>query len=146
MSFTYEYPRPAVTADILLFTGKKGQYTVLLVKRKHPPFQNQWALPGGFINMDETLLQAAGRELEEETGIREIELKPFRIYDKPDRDPRGRTITQVFYAFLDNPPSDAFAGDDAAELGWFVVKDLPALGFDHKQIIEEAVAVLGKPL
>ncbi len=138
MTYTYEFPRPAVTADILLVHRNGQKATVLLVRRKHPPFQGQWALPGGFMNMDETLRQAALRELREETGIRLSGLEPFRVFDEPGRDPRGRTITLVFYAFLDEIPAGAAAADDAAELSWFSLDNLPALAFDHSEIIDLA--------
>ncbi len=137
MVYTYEYPRPAMTADILLFHRQEGKMKVLLVQRKHPPFKGKWALPGGFMNIDETLHAAALRELKEETGIEQMDLQPFRVFDEPGRDPRGRTVTLVFYGFTDSIPENAIAGDDAASLDWFEVDDLPELGFDHEKIIAE---------
>ncbi len=144
MSYTYEYPRPAVTADTILFHRAGDVVSILLIRRKHPPFEGQWALPGGFMNMEETLEQAARRELEEETNIRVHELIPFGVFDKPDRDPRGRTITRVFYGFIENKPENAAASDDAGELSWFSIDKLPELAFDHAKIIASAVKeVLG---
>jgi len=143
MSYTYEYPRPAVTADIMLFRRNGDSMSVLLVRRKNPPFKDKWSLPGGFMEMDETLETTAHRELKEETGIETDHLTPFHVFDQPGRDPRGRTITLVFYAFLDKQPTDAAAGDDAASLSWFDLQNLPELGFDHSKIISLAVDELG---
>lgn len=140
--FTYEYPRPAVTADCLIFGSEAGRARkVLLIRRKHDPYQGCWAFPGGFLNMDETLEQCARRELAEETGItsplRLEELKSFSIVD---RDPRGRTITVAFLAMADLaslPP--ARGGDDASEAQWFDLDQLPALAFDHDEILRCAL-------
>lgn len=135
--YTYDYPRPALTADIILFLRSESPVHVLLIKRKYPPFKDCWALPGGFMDMHETLEQAAIRELEEETGIVVKELLQFKTFDKPDRDPRGRTISTVFYAFLQEKPA-AKASDDASELLWYSINKLPELAFDHKDILTEA--------
>jgi 8-oxo-dGTP diphosphatase len=136
MSYTYNYPRPAVTVDALLFY--KDERKVLLIQRKHEPFMNSWAIPGGFVDENETLETAALRELKEETSISGVQLLQFRAYGNPGRDPRGRTISVVFYAVLDYKP-EAMADDDAKDFGWFSVKELPAMAFDHKQIITEAL-------
>ncbi len=135
MSFTYKYPRPALTADVLLFHNENGRVSVLLVRRKFPPFEGRWALPGGFMNLDETLENAARRELQEETSIIVNDLIPFHVFDEIGRDPRGRTITLTFYALLSEKPAAAMAGDDASELKWFDLDDLPGLAFDHRKII-----------
>ncbi len=135
MSFTYKYPRPALTADVLLFHSENERVSVLLVRRKFPPFEGKWALPGGFMNLDETLKNAARRELQEETSIIVNDLIPFHVFDEIGRDPRGRTITLTFYALLSEKPSAAMAGDDASELKWFDLDDLPGLAFDHRKII-----------
>ena len=132
--FTYHYPRPAVTVDILVFSGNQ----ILLIKRKANPFRDRWALPGGFIEMSERLEEAAIRELREETNIDVDHLIQFRTYDTPDRDPRGRTISIAFYTFLTNIPLGHKAGDDAKELQWFPITDLPPLAFDHDKILSEA--------
>jgi 8-oxo-dGTP diphosphatase len=131
--FTYQYPRPAVTVDAILFSARNS---VLLIERGSEPFKGKWALPGGFIDMDETLEAACRRELEEETGLRVGVLKQFKAYDAVDRDPRGRTISVIFYAFL-KEESIPSAGDDAQNAKWFLISKLPDLAFDHQQIIEE---------
>lgn len=142
MPFTYEYPRPAVTSDIILFHKEHEIIEVLLIRRKYPPFLDLWALPGGFIEMHETLEQAAIRELEEETGIVINKLEQFKTFDKPDRDPRGRTISTVFFAFLDKKPDSIMASDDASDIGWFRSDRLPDLAFDHNDILREAIKQL----
>lgn len=131
--YTYQYPRPAVTTDAIVISKRKS---VLLIERGREPFQGKWALPGGFIDMDESLEIACQRELKEETGLKVGELKQFKAYGAIDRDPRGRTISVLFYAFLDEEPVP-LAGDDAANARWFPLDQLPELAFDHQQIIEE---------
>jgi len=131
--YTYQYPRPALTVDAIVISPLK---LVLLIERGREPFKGKWALPGGFINMDETLEIACRRELEEETGLRVGELKQFRTFDAVDRDPRHRTISVLFYSFLEEELVP-LAGDDAAKAQWFSLNHLPELAFDHQQIIEE---------
>jgi 8-oxo-dGTP diphosphatase len=138
MPYSYEYPRPAIATDIILTAKIKQIPYLLLIQRKNPPFQHQWAFPGGFMNMDERLYETAVRELEEETGIALKELTFFGLYDKPDRDPRGRTIGIVYYAVLPqliNPNH----GDDAENAKWFPLTELPPLAFDHSQIIQDFI-------
>lgn len=135
MKHCYDYPRPAVTADIIILKKSNDQQFVLLIERKHPPFEGMWALPGGFLEMDETLEAAALRELQEETGITGIELKQFHTFSKVDRDPRHRTITTVFIGFTDDNISIE-AGDDAAKAQWFSLDKLPPLAFDHEEVME----------
>ena len=131
--FTYQYPRPAVTVDAIIVSKQK---TVLLIQRGREPFKGNWALPGGFIEMDEELETACRRELEEETGIRIKALKQFRAYGAVHRDPRHRTISVLFYAFVDKEIITR-AGDDAARADWFPIAQLPELAFDHQQILED---------
>ena len=131
--FTYQYPRPAVTVDAVLISPRNS---VLLIERGKEPFKGKWALPGGFIEMDEELETACRRELEEETGLRVGELKQFRAYGGVNRDPRHRTISVLFYAFTDDELL-ACAGDDAAKVQWFSINQLPELAFDHRQILDE---------
>jgi 8-oxo-dGTP diphosphatase len=133
MTYTYQYPRPAVTVDAILISPKKS---VMLIERGREPFIGKWALPGGFIEMDEELETACQRELEEETGIRIKEMKQFRAYGGVHRDPRHRTISVLFYAFTDDEMV-AIAGDDAAKARWFPIDQLPELAFDHQLILEE---------
>jgi 8-oxo-dGTP diphosphatase len=135
MTYIYNYPRPAVTADIIILKTIKDKQFVLLIERKHPPFEGMWALPGGFLNMDETLEEAALRELQEETGITGIELKQFHTFSKVNRDPRHRTITTVFIGYTDDSISIE-AGDDAAKAQWFSIDNLPPLAFDHGEVME----------
>lgn len=131
--YTYPYPRPAVTVDAILISPEKS---VLLIERGREPYKGKWALPGGFIGMDEPLEVACRRELQEETGLRVGELTQFRAYGAVDRDPRGRTISVIFYAFT-GEELIASAGDDAANARWFPLDQLPELAFDHQQILDE---------
>lgn len=131
--YSYHYPRPAVTTDAILVSP---QNTVLLIERGREPYCGAWALPGGFINMDEELECACQRELQEETGITVEGLRQFKAYGGVNRDPRHRTISIVFYAFT-NSELVPLAGDDAANAGWFPIADLPELAFDHGLILEE---------
>lgn len=131
--YTYKYPRPSVTVDCILISQNNS---ILLIQRGGEPFKDKWAIPGGFIEMDESLEVACYRELEEETGIKVKKLTQFKAYGAVDRDPRGRTISVVFYSFTDNEV-EAKAGDDAANAQWFQLDKLPELAFDHQQIIEE---------
>ena len=137
MSYTYEYPRPAVTADVVAIT-KEAEPKVLLIQRGFAPFKGCWAFPGGFMNMDETTEQCAIRELEEETGLALSTMTQIGAYSKVDRDPRGRTITVAYLAVLDKP-LDMIAQDDAAKAKWFPIKELPPLAFDHADIMTDAI-------
>lgn len=136
MSYTYEYPRPAVTADCVVIT-KEAEPKVLLIQRGNEPYKGCWAFPGGFMNMDETTEQCAIRELEEETGLKIDEVKQIGAYSRVDRDPRGRTITVAYLAFVDSPV-EVNGQDDAAKAEWFALSNLPELAFDHEEIMEEA--------
>ncbi|MCK9401069.1 MAG: NUDIX hydrolase [Bacteroidales bacterium] len=135
MNYTYDYPRPAVSADIALFRHEKQSLHILLIQRKNPPFQGMWALPGGFMEIDETLEETATRELEEETGLKNVELKQFKTFSQVDRDPRTRIVTTVFFGIVPPENSVATGGDDAESAEWFNVDDLPPVGFDHARII-----------
>jgi len=139
--YRYEYPRPAVTADIAVLRLDELP-ELMLIQRKDPPFEEMWALPGGFMEMEETLEEAARRELKEETGIRAGELIRFDTYDKPGRDPRGRTITQVFVMIWKQEMGLPKAGSDAARLQWFGLNKLPELAFDHKQIVADVIGMI----
>jgi 8-oxo-dGTP diphosphatase len=138
MAYCYDYPRPAVTVDIVITCKEMGISWLLLVQRKNPPFEHKWALPGGFIEMGEKLIQAAERELKEETGLSEVPLEQLKVFDKPDRDPRGRTITFVFYGFAGNKRIAIEGGSDAEDARWFDLEKLPPLAFDHDEIIDYA--------
>jgi 8-oxo-dGTP diphosphatase len=143
MNYCYEYPRPAVTADIVVIKTIDNLQEVLLIERKHPPFEGMWALPGGFLNMDETLEEAAMRELQEETGITGIKLEQLQTFSKVDRDPRHRTITTVFIGYTNESTTEPEAGDDAANAQWFPLDDLPPLAFDHEEVMEKVKEKFG---
>lgn len=136
MSHTYKYPRPAVTVDTIIIRSACKEPELLLIQRLNPPFQNQWAIPGGFVDMDETVEQAAARELKEETGLSGIILNQFKTYSAVNRDPRGRTISIVFVGIAPSS-SNAVAGDDAKNAQWFKPNNLPKLAFDHELILTE---------
>ena len=139
MTYTYKYPRPAVTADCVVIT-KEEQPKVLLIQRGADPYKGSWAFPGGFMNMDETTEQCAIRELEEETGLRVSDVHQIGAYSKVDRDPRGRTITVAYLAIIDEPVQ-VTGQDDAANAEWFPLSALPELAFDHAEIMQDAVRV-----
>lgn len=136
MAFTYDYPRPAVSADCVVITSEKKP-KVLLIQRGNEPFKGQWAFPGGFMNMSETTEQCAIRELEEETGLKVNEIRQIGAYSKVDRDPRGRTVTVAYLVIIDKAEA-VKGGDDAAEAQWFPLSDLPKLAFDHEEIMNDA--------
>jgi 8-oxo-dGTP diphosphatase len=135
MEHTYPYPRPSVTVDMLIFVKNPENIHVLLIKRGSSPFKNSFALPGGFMDMEETLEEAAHRELKEETGLMIEHLEELKTFSKLGRDPRGRTITVVYYAVLEGKCPAIVAGDDAKSAKWFPAHSLPALAFDHNEII-----------
>ena len=139
--FTYDYPRPCVTVDVVIVT-REARPRVLLIRRKNAPFAGAWALPGGFIEMDETLEASARRELAEETGVRTGKLVQLATFCDPGRDPRGRTISVVYLARVHPKQLKPRAADDAAEVGWFALDRPPALAFDHRQILARARAYL----
>lgn len=127
-------PSVAVAVDLVIFTVREGSLQVLLIERGIPPFQGQWALPGGFVLERETLEAAARRELEEETGIRDVYLEQLYTFGDPDRDPRGRTIAIAYYALT--PPTEPRAATDAAKAAWHPAAHLPKLAFDHAKILK----------
>jgi 8-oxo-dGTP diphosphatase len=137
LNFSYEYPRPAVSADIAVFRKTGQSLEVLLIQRKNPPYQGMWAFPGGFLEIDETLEETAARELEEETGLSNVELEQFKTFSNVDRDPRTRVITTVFYGMVPIENSYAKGSDDAEKAEWFSVDKLPQLGFDHGEILRD---------
>lgn len=143
MPYTYQYPRPAVTVDIIIIINTAQGKKILLIQRGIEPFQGKWALPGGFVEIDETLKQAAIRELKEETGLDNISLTQFKTFGDPNRDPRHRTISIVFYNTQKSESNlKPIAGDDASNVKWFHISDLPDLAFDHNRIINEAIKFL----
>jgi len=135
-----------VTVDIVIFTLKAGSLQVLLVKRGVAPFEGQYAIPGGFIRGDESLEEAALRELHEETGVRNVFLEQLYTFGDPQRDPRGRVITVAYYALIASDKLSLVAGADAAEAQWFPASSVPPLAFDHKSILDYALERLRNKL
>ena len=131
-----------VTVDSVVFRSHPGnKFSVLLIKRKNPPFKNKWALPGGFVENHEEIKNAAQRELKEETGIKTDQLKQFYTFGTPDRDPRSRTISIAHYCILDSGNNDIPKADsDANKASWFKLDDLPELAFDHQEILKLAIS------
>ncbi len=142
MRYTYKYPRPAVTVDCVVFGLDEGALKILLIKRNSPPFEGCWALPGGFVDANETLDNAARRELEEETGLREVFLEQLYSFGNPGRDPRGHTVSVAYYALVRQDRHTPQAATDASEAEWFLANRLPQLAFDHDKIIEVAMTRL----
>lgn len=130
-----------LTADICVFTMNNKHLHVLLVCRKKEPFRGCWALPGGRQNPEETLDDCATRELQEETGLKQVNLRHFANFSKPGRDPRGRTVSAAYIAWADNSVN-IIPGSDASATKWFPVNSLPQLAFDHDQILKSAMKVL----
>ena len=139
MIYTYAYPRPAVTVDIIVTKNINNINHILLIERKNQPFKNMWALPGGFIDIDEEIEFAAYRELQEETSLSDIELIQYQTFGKIGRDPRGRTISIIYYGSLQNKNQTIEAGDDAKKAQWFPLDNLPELAFDHIEIIHQFI-------
>ncbi len=136
--YSYKYPRPALTVDALVYTLENNTLYVLLIRRGIEPFLDKWALPGGFVNMNELLETACKRELKEETGLETEKMQQFKVFDAIERDPRHRTISIVFSAMLDER-KEVKGGDDAAHAEWFPVNSLPEMAFDHREIIEQFI-------
>lgn len=138
MVYQYKYSHPAVSADVVIFTIREKQLKVLLIGRGAEPFKGQWALPGGFVQIDESLDDAARRELEEETGVTGVYLEQLYTFGAPERDPRERVITVAYYALIPSDKLRLQAASDAEAVGWFSLKDLPDLAFDHAEIVAMA--------
>jgi len=137
MSFTYKYPRPAVTVDAVLFSKQNNEWHVLLIQRKNEPFQNCWALPGGFLDENESPAIAVARELEEETTLTNIELQELGFFGEPKRDPRAHTVSLVYWSIVDANTLTPTAADDAKDIKWQPLAELPQLAFDHNKVISE---------
>ncbi len=138
MAYTYRYPHPAVTTDIIIFTIRQDELKVLLIKRALPPHKGAWALPGGFIEMEESLEEGARRELQEETGVSAAYLEQLYTFGQPARDPRERVITVAYYALIPSDELEPKAASDAESVSWFGMKELPDLAFDHQEILKMA--------
>lgn len=142
--YTYEYPRAAMTADSVIFGFDGQNLKILLIRRGIEPFKGKWALPGGFLRMDETIEQCALRELKEETSFEQAYMEQFGVFSDIDRDPRGRIITTAFYALVRR--QEVIGGDDAAEARWFGLDEIPNLAFDHDRILRVAMQRLREDL
>jgi 8-oxo-dGTP diphosphatase len=140
--YSYAYARPALTVDVVVFALDEEDLQVMLIERDLPPFAGQWALPGGFVRVEETLEQAAIRELQEETGLRDIFLEQLFTFGALERDPRERIVTVAYYALVNLAGHNVLASTDARNAAWFPVSDLPTLAFDHAQIVDAALARL----
>ncbi len=140
---SYKYPRPAVTVDVVVFGYDGGpDLRLLLIQRGSDPFRGQWALPGGFVEMEEDLETSALRELEEETGVKDLFVEQLYTFGTPGRDPRGRVISVAYFALVNLTDHPAVASSDAAEAEWYPLNELPELAFDHADIIDKATSRL----
>ncbi len=139
MSYTYEYPRAALTVDCVVFGLDEQELKVMLIQRGLPPFEGKWALPGGFVRLEETLDRAARRELEEETGLSEIFLEQLYTFSEVDRDPRERVVSVAYYALVNLSDHNVHAATDARDAAWFGIHDVPSLAFDHAEILRAAL-------
>jgi len=139
--YCYEYPRPAVTVDLVVLAHRAGELVVLLVKRGRDPFAGSWAIPGGFLDIDEGIEVGVRRELAEETGLDlSVSVSFLGVFGTPGRDPRGRTISLVHVAYLPGEPPAVKGGDDAAEAGWYpALPDDLTLAFDHDAILRRGL-------
>jgi 8-oxo-dGTP diphosphatase len=142
MPFRYEYPRAALTVDCVVFGLDEGDLKVLLIQRGLDPFKGKWALPGGFVRVDETLDTAAARELEEETGVRDVFLEQLYTFSAVKRDPRERVISVAYYALVNLADHATRAATDASDAQWFPAAKPPRLAFDHDEILNTALTRL----
>lgn len=138
LKYCYKYPHPAITADAVVFGFDGRDLHILLVERGLEPYKGSWALPGGFMRIDETVEQCAARELREETGVTDVYLEQFHTFSGVARDPRERVVTVAFFALVRESDYRLIAGDDAARASWFEPDELPPLAFDHHDIIDKA--------
>lgn len=141
-TYTYDYPRPAVTADSVVFCNDSDGLSVLLIERANDPFKGCWAFPGGFMDMEENAEDCAKRELKEETGMEVRSLEYLGTFSEVNRDPRGRTITIAYYAVVEK--SDVIGADDASQAKWFPIDSIPSLAFDHDKILRMALEEIKK--
>ncbi len=138
MSYTYKYPRPAVTADCVVFGLDDADLKILLIRRANTPFKGQWALPGGFAVVGESLEDTARRELQEETGLQNVFLEQLHTFSHPDRDPREHVVTVAYFALVNLFAHSVHASSDASDAAWFCIDDVPKLAFDHDEILKVA--------
>src|SRR5712691_1996506 len=142
MPHTYKYPRPALTVDCVVFGYDEGELKLLLIERGLEPFKGRWALPGGFVRVDETVDAAARRELQEEAGLTNVFLEQLYTFGAVDRDPRERVVSVAYYALGKLSQHEAKAATDAANARWFPMSKVPKLAFDHGDILSMALARL----
>ena len=135
-----------VTVDLVIFALRDSELHVLLIRRGLPPFEGSWALPGGFVRDGESLEDAARRELQEETGVRDVYLEQLYTFGDPERDPRGRIVTVAYYALLTGEVAPLVAGTDAGEAQWMRARKHPPLAFDHERILAYALERLANKL
>jgi 8-oxo-dGTP diphosphatase len=137
---SHPYPCPALTVDVVIFTLRENRLHVLLVKRVEEPYSGMWALPGGFVRMEESLEEAVCREMEEETSLKQAYFEQLFTYGDPQRDPRGRVVTVAYFALIpSDSPVCAEGGRDSSQAGWFPLENLPHLAFDHADILSYAL-------
>lgn len=141
-TYTYDYPRPAVTADSVVFCNDSDGLSVLLIERANEPFKGCWAFPGGFMEMEEDAEDCAKRELKEETGLEIRTMRQLGAFTDVDRDPRGRMVSIAYYAIIEK--SDVKGSDDAAQARWFQIDSIPPLAFDHDKILRMALEKIKK--
>lgn len=139
MSFAYEFARPALTVDCVVFGIDEDDLKVMLIQRGVEPFKDMWAIPGGFVRIDESLEDAARRELQEETGIREVFLEQLYTFGTVNRDPRERVVSVAYYALTNLLGHAVDARTDASNAAWFALGDLPDLPFDHEEILSTSI-------
>lgn len=142
MPYTYQYPRAALTVDCVVFGLDEGELKVLLIERGLEPFKGKWALPGGFVRVDETLDEAARRELAEEAGLKDVFLEQLYSFGTMDRDPRERVVSVAYFALVTLAAHDTRAATDAVDARWFPISKVPRLAFDHAEIFATALARL----
>ena len=141
-TYTYDYPRPAVTADCVVFSNDSDRLSVLLIERANEPFKGCWAFPGGFMDMEENAEDCAKRELKEEAGLEIRTMRQLGAFTDVNRDPRGRTVSIAYYAVIEK--SEVKGADDAIQARWFPIDSIPPLAFDHDKILRMALEEIKK--
>lgn len=137
--YCYDYPRPALAADCLVFGYEESELSILLIERKFDPFAGKWAFPGGFVDEDETVEHAAHRELKEETRIENVFFNELGNASAPDRDPRSRVVSIAYWTLIHKQNHSPKAGDDAGKARWFDIRNTPDLAFDHNKVFPKAL-------
>jgi 8-oxo-dGTP diphosphatase len=139
MPYTYDYQRPGLTVDCVVFGLDEEDLKIILIQRARAPYKGKWALPGGFVQIDEALEEAAERELREETGIQNVFLEQLYTFGDVKRDPRDRIVSVAYYALVNLRDHEIRAATDARNAAWFSIDDIPSLPFDHNRIVEIAL-------